>query len=88
MMFSFDKPRDPSGICDIVRAMVTTNSMGGVTKIAMALLEMDEVQIVRVKDRFVSNPSAGGWRDLMVNFYLMKDPNRHICEVQVSEEQA
>ena len=46
-------------------------------------LESDSLVIVRIKDRFVEQPSQGGWRDLMINFYLKCDPNRHICEVQV-----
>ena len=29
--------------------------------------------MVRVKDRFTTCPSEGGWRDLMLNFYLKSD---------------
>jgi len=31
----------------------------------------------------VANPSPGGWRDLMINFYFTSDPHRHVCEIQV-----
>lgn len=57
--------------------------MAQVAKCAMAFLESDLIVIVRVKDRFVEKPSPGGWRDLLINFYITSDPNQHICEVQV-----
>ena len=31
-----------------------------------------------IKDRFIEKPSPGGWRDLMINFYLARDPHRHV----------
>jgi WD40 repeat protein len=38
--------------------------------------------VVRVKDRF-KHPSGGGWRDVMVNFYVVSDGAKHVCEVQL-----
>ena len=41
----------------------------------------------RIKDRF-TQPSGGGWRDLMVNLVVLGDEGavRHVCEVQVAHE--
>ena len=35
----------------------------------------------------MSQPSAGGWRDCMINFYFKTDPNQHICELQLAHSQ-
>ena len=83
ILFDCKNPGSCEKIADIVRAMLKATSMKQVAKIAIAFLESDEIVIVRIKDRFVEKPSAGGWRDLMINFYLASDPNRHVCEVQV-----
>ena len=83
ILFDAENAGSCEKICDVVRAMMKVTSMAQVAKIAMAFLESDSVVIVRIKDRFVEKPSPGGWRDLMINFYLKSDPNRHICEVQV-----
>lgn len=53
-----------------------------VLKEFVALAESGEIKVVRVKDRFAE--SAGGWRDVMLNFSLTSDPAAHICEVQVA----
>ena len=53
-------------------------------QVALVFLESKEIVIIRIKDRFVEKPSPGGWRDLMINFYMANDPKRHICEVQVN----
>jgi surface protein len=45
------------------------------------------IVVTRVKDRFLQAPSAGGWRDCMVNFYVRDDPHRHICEIQLVHHQ-
>ena len=83
MLFDCNNAGSCENIADIIRAMLTATSMKQVAKIALAFLESDEIVIVRIKDRFVEKPSPGGWRDLMINFYFTKDPNRHVCEVQV-----
>ena len=81
ILFDAENTGSCEKICDVVRAMMKVTSMAQVAKIAMAFLESDSVVIVRIKDRFVEKPSPGGWRDLMINFYLKSDPNHHICEV-------
>ena len=75
-------------VCDVVRAMLVATSMSVVATIVWALRalhEADMIQVVRIKNRF-GQPSAGGWRDLMVNFVIVGDATRHVCEVQVVHE--
>jgi hypothetical protein len=75
-------------VCDVVRAMLVATSMSAVGSIVRGLLALHEagaLRVVRIKDRF-AQPSAGGWRDLMVNFVIVGDPTRHVCEVQVVHE--
>ena len=83
IMFDPDNQGSCEKIADIVRAMLSASSMKMVAEIVMAFLESDEVVIVRVKDRFVEKASPGGWRDLMINFYMANDQQRFVCEVQV-----
>jgi hypothetical protein len=75
-------------VCDVVRAMLVATSMSAVGSIVRGLLALHEagaLRVVRIKDRF-AQPSAGGWRDLMVNLVIVGDPTRHVCEVQVVHE--
>ena len=43
------------------------------------------IQVVRIKDRF-THPSPGGWRDVMVNYVVVNDRHRHVCELQITHE--
>ena len=72
-----------SKVKDIVRGMLTADSMDVVTRLALAFLSDERIVVCRIKDRFVEKPSPGGWRDLMINFFLRDDPHRHVCEVQI-----
>ena len=83
VLLNDENPGSCNKITDIVRAMFTTTSMSQVAHIANTFVACDAIVIVRVKDRFVEKPSPGGWRDLMINFYMADDPNQHICEVQI-----
>ena len=81
-----DDPNNANKICDIVRGMITCDDMSQVAAAIDFLQSQHEagvVVITRVKDRFFDVSSAGGWRDCMINFYLVADKNKHICEVQV-----
>ena len=60
------------GICDVCRAMLETNNIQQVCWVVLALMQSDEIEIVRIKDRFVSEPHPSGWRDLMINFYFIR----------------
>ena len=69
-------------ICDVVRDMFVHTSMRQMTATIDAFVGSDEVRVVRIKDRF-SHPSAGGWRDVMVNYVLADDESAHVCEAQL-----
>ena len=71
---------------DVVRAMIEVKTMEGVDAVLEMLLELEAegvINIVRLKDRFCTVPSGGGWRDLMVNMTIVGDATNHICELQV-----
>ena len=81
-------------VCDVVRGMLVAHDMAAVGAIASAMVALSErgvVQVVRIKDRFTV-PSAGGWRDLMINFLVCPNgmgedsefDRRHVCEVQIA----
>ena len=81
--------RDDEGnadrVCDVRRALLVVFTMaefGQVLQVFAALHERGVIVIVRVKDRIAA--PAAGWRDVMINFYIQGDGNRHVCEVQVS----
>ena len=65
------------GICDVCRAMLETNNIQQVCWVVLALVQSDEIEIVRIKDRFVSEPHPSGWRDLMINFYFIRFVRPH-----------
>ena len=77
------RPGDGRGnaerVCDIVRDMFVAESMEAVAEVVRLLREASAIEIVRVKDRFTT-PSAGGWRDLMINYKLKGE--RHVCEAR------
>ena len=57
-------------------------NMAGLADIADHILNSDEVTVCRVKDRFTES-SGAGWTDLLLNFYMNDDENKHVCEVQL-----
>ena len=62
-------------VCDVVRAMLVAKDMRTVGAIAEALRALQAaglVEVWRIKDRF-TQPSGGGWRDLMVNLVVLGD---------------
>ncbi len=70
-----------NNVYDIVRGMIECPSMEAMQFALEALVHRKDVDVVRAKCRF-SNPSAGGWMDLMINVRLKNDPGQHVCEVQ------
>ena len=82
-----DEPGNADKVCDIVRGMITCSSMAEVAQLVRRLEQADLIVLTRCKDRFLDAPSAGGWRDCMLNFYLKSDPNKHICELQLVHAQ-
>lgn len=76
---------DPRGIQDIVRYMIACQDFSQHSQVVNNLVKMSRKKIIRLcrlKDRY-SNPTPGGWADLMVNFCFIADPDEHICELQI-----
>lgn len=82
-----DDPGNANKVCDLVRGMVTCDNIGQIAAIVGFLGLSPEIVVTRIKDRFLTCPSGGGWRDCMVNFYLKADVNQHICEIQLVHRQ-
>ena len=72
--------RGAAKIFDFVRDMFEGDDMEALAELLDLIAKSDEIEVVRVKDRF-SYPSPGGWRDAMIN-YRVKG-HQHICEVQI-----
>ena len=64
-MLAFENPGSVDRVCDVVRAMLTAYSMAQVIQLAAAFLEDSRIAVVRIKDRFVADPTRSGWRDLV-----------------------
>jgi hypothetical protein len=83
-------PGNMAGVKDIVRVMLVGNNMTDVNHIIQIITGMHidgQLEIVNVKDRFMTNISPGGWRDLMLNVVLADATgNKHICEIQISHK--
>lgn len=83
-----------STVTDVVRAMLVVDSMRDAAKVLQCITAMARegtIVVARVKDRFVASPSAGGWRDALINFYVKTaSPGgalEHIGELQVAHSQ-
>ena len=83
--------RDDSGctrVCDVVRALVKVRNLtefGAVLRAIAELHEEQKVVVTRVKDRN-TEPSPGGWRDVMINLYVASNEDHHVCEIQVAHQ--
>ncbi|KAH8066513.1 hypothetical protein JL722_959 [Aureococcus anophagefferens] len=81
-------PGTVDGVFDVVRGMLVAPSMAAVAAVVKAFGSNSRVVLTRVKNRYDdAAASAGGWRDLMLNFYLADDDAKHVCEVQVVHRQ-
>ena len=59
---------------DIVRGMVVVDSMDAVASLLKVFLDLQMAGIllvVRVKERFLEAPSAGGWRGLFREIFVL-----------------
>jgi hypothetical protein len=64
-------------ITDVNRGMVVVNSMADVAGVIRCVTSMaldNHIVVVRAKDRFEHAPAAGGWRDILLNFYVPTAP--------------
>ena len=79
---------ETDSVLDVVRAMIVVKDLGVVAAIVDGLKTLSDAELVdvlRLKNRFES-PSAGGWRDLMINLVIVGDERRHVCEIQIVHE--
>ena len=79
---------ETDSVLDVVRAMIVVKDFGVVAAIVeglKALSDAELVDVLRLKNRFES-PSAGGWRDLMINLVIVGDERQHVCEIQIVHE--
>ena len=81
-----------SRIFDIVRGTLVYETLGdedgGVLRGVRALFDCDQLQIIRVKDRF-SNPTSACWRDVLLNARMVSSKGvigSHIVEIQVHQK--
>lgn len=89
VMLREDDEGNADRVCDVRRALIVVPSMADFGAVLNKFVDLADdaagdatIVVVRVKDR-IESPAAG-WRDVMINFYLTADPNRHVCEVQVA----
>mmetsp|Transcript_56886 Transcript_56886/g.77568 ORF Transcript_56886/g.77568 Transcript_56886/m.77568 type:complete len:401 (-) Transcript_56886:826-2028(-) len=74
---------DMSKICDVGRAMIEFSEMSMVARMLDEIVADPDFLEVHIKDRFFDDPSAGGWRDVMINLILIRDGKRHVMELQL-----
>ena len=80
MHYSMAEPPTTAYVLDIVRCRVHLDDP---FTLAMCYFLIDALKdIVRVKNRF-DTATAGGWRDVMVNYRHKRDPHGLICELQL-----
>ena len=74
----------PARVFDVVRGMVVCPNLSTVARVIDLFRARADITLVRGKERFVSQPSDGGWRDYLLCFHF-NDPrlNFHVCEVQI-----
>ena len=71
-----------SRIFDVVRCMIVVDDMSVAAEALSRLAADSEVEIVRIKERFIREPTSGGWRDCMINGRFSDGPS-HVWEVQI-----
>ena len=79
-----------ASVCDCLRMMAPVRKMAHVALLLRAVcdtanvnsiakrLSVDHFELVRAKERFFASPSAGGWRDLMLNFLIVVGDTRQV----------
>ena len=72
-------------VCDVVRGMLSYPDFGSMLKGIQATTNHDDVVVMRTKDRF-SNPTSGGWMDIVINLTFKSDRNDHVSEIQFVHE--
>ena len=68
---------------DPVRFMVICQDMKAISSSLRAFRMCQDIKIIRLKDRFYTEPTSGGWRDIMLNFVLNDSTEKLQCEIQI-----
>ena len=93
---------DARFIFDVLRGSLKCSDFNVIVTVLDLLLDLDEehqrpskvggfdlsrfsIKLHRIKCRF-TQPTSGGWADLLVNFSFTNDPNNHVCELQLQHE--
>eukprot|EP00397_Hematodinium_sp_SG-2012_P007769 GEMP01007819.1.p1 GENE.GEMP01007819.1~~GEMP01007819.1.p1 ORF type:complete len:1034 (+),score=220.44 GEMP01007819.1:128-3229(+) len=74
----------PSRVTDMARGMLVFKSMEALARALVVLKESDEINILRVKNRW-SEPTHAGWSDIVILFEFIQDhpAEQHVCEFQL-----
>eukprot|EP00940_MAST-03C_sp_MAST-3C-sp2_P003257 g3257.t1 len=76
-----------NNVYDIIRGALVYSNMKGIWLALHFIITCKEFKILRVKDRFTpGRETSGGWRDCIINGYLVSDSQRHVLEVQLHHE--
>ena len=92
------EPPDASKLCDCLRGALMCKDFTVINSVVEMLVWLDHemgdesrcegieqrfrIRLIRSKCRF-SEPTSGGWADLLVNFTFVDDPSKHVMELQV-----
>ena len=72
---------------DPVRLAVKCKDMEAIAHTLNVFRNFKDITIIRLKDRFYTQPTSGGWRDIMLNFVLNDDTEKLQCEIQIVHNQ-
>ena len=95
-------PLDSANLLDIVRGSLRCADFNVLVTVLDMLLNMDDefgndaklsgidmskfrIHVHRVKCRF-TQPTSGGWADMLINLSFVNDPTKHIVELQLQHE--
>ena len=89
---------DASKLCDCLRGAIQCSDFASINTVLELLTYLDNdlgepdrveeieqrfrIRLIRAKCRF-SQPTSGGWADLLINFRFLDDPSNHVAELQI-----
>lgn len=71
-----------NNVLDVLRGCILFDTMEGFIRCINVISQRTDIVIHRIKDRF-SSPTAGGWRDCLINFSFTRTVDPVICELQM-----
>ena len=67
----------PLRVFDVVRGMVVCSDLHTVANVLTLFAKRKDITLVRGKERFINDPSDGGWRDYLLCFYFNDESLSH-----------